>query len=115
MAGIPPQARTGGGVTAVHVWLIVFVVLWLAFAVTTVLLAFRQEDLTKQRDDAVAAREGFIKRAEEGQLSAVITAARDSKRSVAGEMRFRLQELARRITGAEQDDLATIKVKIKGQ
>ncbi|HUW82113.1 MAG TPA: DUF4200 domain-containing protein [Phycisphaerae bacterium] len=113
MAGIPPQARTGGGVTAVHVWLIVFVILWLAFAVTTVLLAFRQEDLAKQRDDAVAAREGFIKRAEEGQLSAVIIAARDNKRSVAGEVRFRQQELARRITGAEQDDLDTVKAKIK--
>jgi len=113
MAGVPPQARTGGGVTAVHVWLIVFVILWLAFAVTTVLLAFRQEDLTRQRDDAVAAREGFIKQAEEGQLSAVITAARDNRRSVAGEMRFRQQELARRMTGAEQDDLDTIKAKVK--
>ncbi|MFQ6048905.1 MAG: hypothetical protein ACE5K7_06035 [Phycisphaerae bacterium] len=112
MAGVRPQPRPGGGISSVHIWLIVFVVLWLGFAVATVLLAFRQEDLTNRAERAETERDSFITARERNQLAALIRQARDNKRSLAGELEFRRGELARRISGSQQDDLQTISKKI---
>jgi len=114
MAGVRPQARTGGGITAVHVWLIVFVVLWLGFAVATVLLAFKHEDLASKTKQAEDQRKAVMADSERGNFTALMQAAKQQKpaRSLAGELMFRHRELAKRITGQEQDDLETIKTKM---
>lgn len=46
-------ARSGGGLSAVHVWLIVFVVLWLGSTVGLVIMYTDRQKLMDERDNAV--------------------------------------------------------------
>ncbi|HEX9895249.1 MAG TPA: hypothetical protein VGA78_15075, partial [Gemmatimonadales bacterium] len=45
MPGARAQQRSGGGLTTVHIWMIVFVVLWLISTVAFIVLFTKQEDL----------------------------------------------------------------------
>ncbi len=82
------RAQQRGGVSAIHVWLIVFVALWLVSTVLLVWLYTDQATVTKQADDARSS-----------------ASAAASKERNARQERDSLAEL---LTGAADDEVSTI-------
>lgn len=84
MVASRPQPARGGGITTVHIWLIVFVALWLVSMVLAVLLFTGREELLASAESAreeaqkymrknEAGRYGpFLSRADEGQSLATV-------------------------------------------
>jgi len=62
------QPTRGGGITTVHIMLIVFVALWLVFTVLSVVLYTGQEALVKAADDASKQADKYMKKSEAGRF-----------------------------------------------
>ncbi|MCK6455897.1 MAG: hypothetical protein L6Q92_05135 [Phycisphaerae bacterium] len=111
MAGAKPQRR-GGGLTAIHIWLIVFVVLWVASTGTLIFLFTQQEQL---RQTAAQAENDFRKVASRADLSVPAIAALSQQAAAGGAqttlvrvMYEGMRSLAGRLTGNKDDDIKTI-------
>ena len=83
MPGARAQPRSGGGLTSVHIWLIVFVVLWLASTVAFIVLFTNQDDLDTMNAQLREDNERLIKPQERDALKAYYTRA-EPGRSVVG-------------------------------
>jgi hypothetical protein len=109
MAGARPQKR--GGLTSIHVWLIVFVVLWVASTAAVVIMFTYQEQLRQSADQARTQLERVARTAELNQptIRVMDTEASASRppRSLVGVMAERLRLLIGWLTGNPEDDLAT--------
>lgn len=107
MAGAKPQKR-GGGITGLHIWLVVFVVLWLASTVVLVLMFTNQEQLRQTTAQAENALKTVVTRAEQGQpviqaMQQQANAATPPK-SLVRVMHDTIKQLGGRMTGNAEDD-----------
>lgn len=78
MPGARAQQRSGGGLTSVHIWLIVFVVLWLVSTVAFVILFTKQEDLRTMNVHLEEDNRRLIKPQEQDTLKQYYTLAEPS-------------------------------------
>ncbi len=113
MPGARAQQRSGGGLTSVHIWLIVFVVLWLASTVAFVVLLTGQEALTNQNTDLLTENNLLITLAEKNELSRYRDRTGPGV-SMIGVVEKERQDTVALITGSGLDDLATARTKQSG-
>jgi len=111
MAGARPQQRVSG-ITGVHVWLIVFVALFLASTTFLVLMFTGQEQLRQE----VASAQNKVKAAVGGDagvpaISAMQSQAATANISLAKHMYNNMRTLATRLTGVADDNVQTIDTK----
>lgn len=103
MAVARAQAK-GGGVSGIHIWLIVFVALWLTSTVLLVLLYTDQKDLVSKNDDLRRAQQDSRKELGEANaaLATVAETATGEPNDTPDLVRTKLKELCARIA---DDDL----------
>ena len=95
------------GISAVTVWLIVFVALWLTSTVILVVLYTDQEQLRTDRADAIAAKNRAISNAEDRSIP-LARQAREGGPTVAGLLDQSRKDAARLATGDESHDVSVI-------
>ena len=113
MPGARAQQRSGGGLTSVHIWLIVFVVLWLGSTVAFVVLLTGREALTNQNTDLLTENNLLITLAEKNELSRYRDRTGPGM-SMIGVVEKERQDTVALITGSGLDDLATARAKQSG-
>jgi hypothetical protein len=89
-----------GGITSLHIWLIVFVALWLIFTVVAVLLYTRQEELASATRKAESDAEKYMRKGEAARFQPFLDVAGD-KQSLAKVLDTERIELARLIGVAD--------------
>ncbi len=99
MPAAKPQAARGG-ITTLHIWLIVFVALWLTFTVIAVLLYTGREELVLTARRAEQDAEKYMRKNEAGRFAPFLEVAGD-RRSLASVLYEDRSELARLI-GVEE-------------
>jgi len=77
MVASRPQPARGGGITTVHIWLIVFVALWLVSTVLAVLLYTGREELVAAADEAEDRAERLMRRNEATRFNVYMDKAGD--------------------------------------
>lgn len=117
MAGAKPSRR-GAALTGLHVWLVVFVCLWLVSTVLAVLMFTNQEKLRTAQTQAEAQRNALANSADLAtpaiqvlQQSAVASAP---PRSLVRLMQDNLRLAASRLTGNPDNDLKAIETQWNG-
>ncbi len=97
------KQRSGSGLTSAHIWMIVFVVLWLVSTVGFVIQFTYQEDLRNANDKLRGDNDRLIKQPEKGSLRQYFDRASAGK-SVIGVLEKERQDTVQLITGAGGDD-----------
>ena len=99
------------GVSALAVWMIVFVALWLTSTVLLVILYTGQEDLQRENQDLVAAKNRAISPTEERSIQLVREA--NERKTIVGLMNDERMKIASLATGDENDWSAGVETKLR--
>lgn len=104
------MAKGQQGVSAITVWMIVFVALWLTSTVFLVIMYTGQADLISDNDRLASANRRLISRQEENSLE-LVKEAREGGPTVVGLLNEAMQGIALPATGDETDDASTVRDK----
>jgi hypothetical protein len=96
MVASRPQPARGGGITTLHISLIVFVALWLTFTVIAVLLYTGREDLVKAAADAEKQSDRLMRKGEATKFAPFLDLAGE-KQSLASVLNGEREALAKLI------------------